>query len=370
MEHKNQQHPVYSKDADVYLESGEDKFSALQKVIDKSGFFANVDGVFEKSGKNKEEFLIAVKPNIMTASVHEDPSPIYTDPELVEYLIDRLREKGYANIAVVEARNVYDYSYQDRTVQAVADMCGYTVKNYRIEDLSEQKEPFDYGGVLGPHTVGRTWRDADYRISFAKNKTHWQSYYTGCLKNVYGCLPAWDKMKDYHGKGREFYQCTILSAHHFPVHFGFLDAWVSGDGFSGYIRDADPNHTKTIFAGENILCLDWVMGEKMGLDPAKNPVIREGTQLWGTPKSTPIGDMTPYSNWKNVSAFSIAAIDKMEELYWISRFSSRCLACYMDKRFPPVKKGQWFFGTVQAISRFLGCIFSSKQRKKRKALKR
>jgi uncharacterized protein (DUF362 family) len=359
-------HPVYSKDASVYIETGEDKFKVMQQAIDNSSFLTHVAEEWRQSGKSKEEFLIAIKPNIMTASVYEDPSPVYTDPKLVEYVIKQLIQEGYTNIAVVEARNVYQYSYQGRTVKAVAQLAGFSSEGYRVVDLSEEQEPYNYGSVLGHHYVGRTWRDADYRISFAKNKSHWQCYYTGCLKNIYGCLPAWDKMKVYHGKGKEFYECCILILDHFPVHFGFLDAWVSGDGFSGHVRDANPNHTRSIFASENIMALDWVMGEKMNIDPALNYVIQEAMHRWGTVHINRVGNMTPWKPWKNVSALTVLMLDVMEEAYWISRFFSRCFASYQDKRFPPVKRGQWFFGTVQAAVRFFESIFSAKRRGRKK----
>jgi uncharacterized protein (DUF362 family) len=95
----------------------------------------------------------------------------------------------------VESHNVYGTYFQDRTVENVAKMVGYSGEGYNLVDLTLTKEPYDYGdNELGKHYAGPAWRDADYRISFAKNKTHWQCYYTGCLKNVYGCLPEMDKL--------------------------------------------------------------------------------------------------------------------------------------------------------------------------------
>ena len=352
-----EEHPIYSKDATVYIETGNDKFETLQRTLEVSRFLDRVNSVFTGSGKSRAEFLVAIKPNMMTASVRMEGSPIYTDPQLVEYVIERLRDDGFRNIAVVEARNVYDYSYQNRSVRAVAEMVGYSGNGYRIEDLSEQKEPFNYGGVLGEHVVGRTWRDADYRISFAKNKTHWQCFYTGCMKNIYGCLPEWDKMKWYHGRGIEFYQCCILILDKLPVHFGFLDAWVSADGFSGHVRDGKPNHTKTIFASENILALDWVMGEKMNIDPGSNYVIQEATRRWVRGQIVRKGDLTPWQPWTNVRGFTVAALDAIEEMYWVSRFFSRAFASKQDKRFPPVSRVQWLFGILQRITRLFERIF-------------
>jgi uncharacterized protein (DUF362 family) len=240
----------------------------------------------------------------------------------------------------------------------VAELVGYDESlGYRIEDLSEQKVPFNYGGVLGHHSVGRTWMEADYRISFAKNKTHWQCFYTGCLKNIYGCLPEWDKMKHYHGRGREFFECCILILDAFPVHFGFLDAWVSGDGFSGHVRDANPNQTKTIFASPNILALDWVMGEKMSINPAANYVIQEALLHWEKPSINREGDMSPWSPWVNVKQLTVSLLDSAEEAYTFSRFMSRAFASSQDKRFPPVKKGQWLFGPLQRISQVFERLF-------------
>lgn len=344
-------HAIYSRDAHVHLLTGTDKLQALDAAVADSGFIARLEAVHSESGKSKGEFLVAIKPNIMTASIQEEASPVYTDPQLVERLIAVIRDRGFTNVAVVESRNVYDYSYQKRCVPAVAAMAGYSSDGYRIEDLSEQMEPFDYGGVLGEHVVGRTWRDADFRISFAKNKTHWQCYYTACMKNIYGCLPQPDKMRHYHGKGREFYQCCILILDAFPVHFGFMDAWVSGDGFSGHVRDSRPNRTRTIFASENVYALDWVAGEKMRVKPQRNAVVREAMKAWGPVNITRHGDLTPWPDWTNVRSFVIWFLDIAEEWYLVSKISSRALASQQDERFPPKQSWQWLFGPIQRAVR-------------------
>jgi hypothetical protein len=93
----------------------------------------------------------------------------HTDPELVEYLIDRLWERGFENIKVVESRNVLGKWYENRDVRTVAQVAGYSSKNYEIVDLTLEAIPFTFGGELDEDFVGRTWLETDYRISFAKN---------------------------------------------------------------------------------------------------------------------------------------------------------------------------------------------------------
>lgn len=340
----------YSHDAKVYVIKGDDKFATFRQAVADSRFVKHVIDTWKASGKSKDEFRIAIKPNIMTASVYEVDSPVYTDPALVEDLIRILREEGFSQFSVVESHNVYDYSYTGRHVTAVAEMCGYTGQGYTIADLTEDQVPFDYGGVLGQHPAGRVWLEADYRISFAKNKTHWQCYYTACIKNVYGCLPLADKMRHYHGKDIEFFQAAVLIAEALPVQFGFMDAWTSGDGFAGHVRDPKPNKTHTIFASENIYALDIVAGWKMNIDPSKNFVITEARQRWGEITPTVVGDDTPWPDWRNVRPISVSFFNWFEEFYWLTRLSSRAFASSQDPRFPPVKRGQGVFGILQRLS--------------------
>lgn len=345
----------YAQPSTVHVVHGSEKLVTFREAVDAAGFEAHLDAAWQNSGKPKSEFAVAIKPNIMTAARHEPDSPVYTDPAMVEALVARVRAAGFEDVAIVESQNVFKYSYEGRTVSAVAEMCGYRPHGYRIVDLSDDAEAveIDYGGALGRSPAGRTWLEADYRISFAKNKTHWQCYYTACLKNVYGCLPLWDKMRHYHGKDIEFFQAAILCAEAMPVHFGFLDAWTSGDGLSGHVRDAKPNQTRTVMACENIVALDYVAGEKMGLEPTDNVVVREALDRWGMPTIQRVGDVSPYPDWTNVRPFVVRTLDTVEEMYRLSRFFSRSFASDMDPRFPPVARHQWFYGITQAAARFI-----------------
>lgn len=70
----------------VVVIKDEDKFKAFDQVIEQSDFFEVLKANWEKSNKSKNDFLIAIKPNLMMAYTkpEKDPSTI-TDQELVEY---------------------------------------------------------------------------------------------------------------------------------------------------------------------------------------------------------------------------------------------------------------------------------------------
>jgi len=81
-------------------------------------------------------FFIIIKPNFMFMYSKKDIST-FTDPILVEYLVDRIYERGYRNIAVADARSSYGGFFKNREVKTVAKYIGLSEKNYRIIDLSE-----------------------------------------------------------------------------------------------------------------------------------------------------------------------------------------------------------------------------------------
>ena len=78
-----------------------DKFQALDRVLNITQFDALIESKQATSGKSLDDFQIAIKPNFMFAYDKRDHTT-YTDPELVHHLVKRLRGRGFAKIKVVE----------------------------------------------------------------------------------------------------------------------------------------------------------------------------------------------------------------------------------------------------------------------------
>ncbi|MDH5542056.1 MAG: DUF362 domain-containing protein, partial [Nitrospinota bacterium] len=333
---KEAKDPKITPPTTVIALKGDDKFKLLEDVVKQTGFIDVLNDHFKKSGKtDKNNFSVVIKPNFMFLHHIKDYST-YTDPELVEALVDKIHYEGYTNITIVEAQSTLGNYFNNRDVLSVAKYVGYSEnKNYKIVDLTKTMVEYDYGGRLGKHCVGPAWRDADFRISFAKNKTHVFCNYTLTLKNIYGTLPMQNKLKEYHTK-REYDWPTIESMKHFWVHFGFIDAFSSADGQFGVIVDPKPNHTKTIIGGENLIAVDWVGAKKMGLDPDDPNVGRFlplAVEAFGKPEEIKwVGDKSVYQPWENVSEVFIRSLDLLEEAYHFSNFFFSGVAA-MDKHF-------------------------------------
>ena len=280
-----------------------DKIKALDSVLDITKFLDLVKDKWQASGKPQSEFLIIIKPNFMFAYNKSDHTT-YTDPELVSHLVEVLRDRGgFKNIAVVEAQSTYGQFFDKRSVLEVAEYVGYVVDGsagYKLVDLTEDRsEDQNLGSHLGRHPVPLTWRDADFRISFAKNKTHAYAYYTLTLKNIYGALPLADKFSEYHTE-RDIYHTTMEYLRAFPVHYGLIDAYLSADGPFGIFADPEPNITETIIGGKDLVAVDWVGATKMGLDPKISQYMELAVKAFGKPEIKLVGDPNPYRPWLNV----------------------------------------------------------------------
>ena len=310
-----------------------DKFKALKSVLETTNFFQKLDKACESSGKSKEDFAIIVKPNFMFMYSTKDRST-YTDPELVEYLITAMHDRGYRNLAVGEARSTYGTFFTNREVKTVAEYIGLKGSNYRIIDLSEAEglEEYQFSGKLGKHPVNREWKNADFRISFAKNKTHVYTYYTLTIKNIYGALSKENKFLEYHHE-RDIFSTTIEFIKHFPIHFGFIDAYVSADGPFGIFADKDPNKTETIIGSEDIVATDWVGAEKMGVDPMISNYMKQAVEAFGKPQITLTGDRTIYPDWVNAwDVFPPFLFKGVDRYYYFGNLVYSVFA-YMDPKF-------------------------------------
>lgn len=68
-------------------------------------------------------------------------------------------------------------------------------------------------------------------------------------------LPLANKFKEYHC-GRGIYGSAIDYLTAFPVDYGLVDAWLSADGPFGIFADPDPNHTRTVIGGADLVAVD------------------------------------------------------------------------------------------------------------------
>jgi uncharacterized protein (DUF362 family) len=285
--------------------------------------------------------MVFVNPNSFKALV--------TDKELVERLVDRIRGLGFTGISVCEAQNDVGSMFKGHNVQRISELIGYKPNGrYTIINLSEESLTFKYiykkknEMEEWKDKVGKSWKEADFRITFAKCKTHEHDWMTLGVKNVYGCFPPANKVWRYHIK-HEVWNVTARALLNFPVHFSLIDGWVGSDGFQGY-KIENPQQLKMFFGGVDAVAVDMEVFKRAGLDPLKSHFLRTAAeQLYDGkyPEYIVKGDeKTLFSDickWVNIKDETVKQIDCFEEIYaaW-PIINLKMVAKYVDfKTFPP-----------------------------------
>jgi uncharacterized protein (DUF362 family) len=335
----------------VVVESGRNrsKFNLLDAALEKVQFVNLLEIVRRKSQKSKTAFLIVIKPNL--AMFFKEKVTV-TDPELVEHLVDRLHDIGYTNVALGEAQNTFLKWLHNREIPNIARAIGYLFttpkgRKYQVFDLARDGIPCDFPPEysLAGIPISKVWQEADFRINFAKNKTHEEYLYTLCLKNLLGAIPLDDKHLHFHSRLKVWDVCLEMNEQ-FPVDFNIIDAYVSNHGNVGS-QVLNAIETRTIIAGHNAILVDWVGAIKMGIDPYLSPLNSKALKLIGLPDNYQvIGSLTPYKGWRNVHPLISDSFLRLDEAEAITRVFWPASFIVNSQLFPWKKK---FYKWVNAI---------------------
>lgn len=303
----------------AFTDHQEDRVALFERTLAEGRFFESLEIALTVSGKGKENFFIVIKPNISMMLRRADIGT-YTDPVFVIHLLRLLLARGYTRLAVVESGNLYGNWFENRSVVQVAARAGYfpesracpdgglKVRDIHVQgggadhkvplvDLGRETVLHDFGGESAP--IGKTWAEADYRVTVSGLKTHFYSYYTAAIKNVYGCLPEQDKVRAYHCR-RKVGPWTARLIADFPVHYAVVAAHSAADGWMGVKMKAIFAKPHTFLAGPDIQAVDDACARLIGIPPEKNVMYR-CLARHSSPKPYRLkGNARPFKKWRNV----------------------------------------------------------------------
>jgi len=252
-------------------------------------------------GKPLSELRVAIKPAFMMGYDRRDRSMI-TDRELVVELGRFLGECGCNDVTVVEGRNLYDQFYNNRSVLNVAQYFDISSPDFRVVDLSDEQVPHEYFRGMAQYTVGKTWKDADLRISFAKMRSHPVESVHLTIANLEGIGARCDQFL-FTERQAERETATMMLMDEFPPHLSILDAYEqAADGLVGIMGCPRPATPLRFYAGRDALAVDMVASRHMGLnDPREATNLRAACHWFGDPEeSIEIdGPDEPLPDWRS-----------------------------------------------------------------------
>ncbi len=338
----------------------DDKLAVFRKLLDDAGLAAQITERARKLGKSLSELRVAIKPTFMLGYHRKDVSHI-TDPLLVNELAGFLRGLGCGDVAVVEAPNIYERFYANRTVHTVAEYFGFSSPHYRLVDTSQEQVPHSYGRGLSQYTIGQTWGAADFRISFSKLRSHAVEMVSLAISNVesLGALCA-----DYLFTERQAHRETavMMLLDDFPPHFALLEGYdTAADGLLGVMGCPRPPAPRRFYAGADALSVDLVAARHLGLtNPQQSRMLHAACHWFGDPSSRieVIGTDTPIRGWRGPYRNEFTALLSFfaYPVYQLGSGRGTLFVPQMDERaFPPVKKvGVRVRGTRRLLQMLLG----------------
>ena len=281
-------------------ERAEDKLPLFRRLLDAAGLRRRLEECARAGGKPIGELRIAIKPSFMLGYHRKDRSCL-TDPELVRELARYLRAAGAGDIAVVESPNIYDQFYRHRSVPEVARYFDIPAPEFRLVDLGDDQVPHAYGRGMAQYSVGRTWRDADFRISFAKLRSHPVEHVHLSIANTEGLGMRCDHFLFAERQAqRESAVMTLLGD--FPPHFALIEGYdLAPDGILGAMGSPRPKAPRRLYAGADALAVDVVAARHLGLrDPRQSSMLRAAFHWFGDPSAATqvIGPDEPVAGWR------------------------------------------------------------------------
>jgi uncharacterized protein (DUF362 family) len=330
---------------DVFVVEGHavaEKLPLFGKLLDDAGLAQQLAERAAHLRKPVGEMSVAIKATFILGYHHRDRSPL-TDPVLLDALGRRLRELGCADVALVEERNIYDRFFQNRSVAAVAQYFGIASPHFRIVDAAVEQVPHVYARGLGQDSVSRTWKEADFRITFPKVRSHPIQLALLSVANVGGIGARWDTMI-FAERQAQLETGIMMLLDAFPPHFALLDAYECvPDGLMGMMGSGSPRCPKRLYAGADALAVDTVAGRHIGMkNPDESSYLRAARHWFGAACSAlprVIGPDTPIRGWRSPYETDLSTLMSFLA-YPVYEFGSGRGALFvpeMDERaFPPI----------------------------------
>ena len=322
--------------------SGESQTQAFRRLLKESDLAGAVRQRAMSLDKPLADLRVVVKTCFMLGYHRRDPSPL-VDPALIRDLAAYLCEVGCGMPTVADNRNQYDRFFQHRTVAEVARYFALEPDGFRLVDLSEDQQPHDYGRGMGQTTVARCWREADFRISFGKVRSHPTDMALLSLANLEG---VGGRVDDFLFAERQADRGTALmmTLNDFPVHFALLDSYAHvPDGLAGMIGCPRPKQPRRFYAGRDALTVDCVVLRHLGVkEPGTASLLRAACHWFGgwPEKVEVVGLDQPIPHWKGPYSNSLYALISLFALpvyTWGSGRGSLFVPLMDPAAFPPVQ---------------------------------
>ncbi len=315
--------------------------SAFMRVLQDADFITAIVNRAAASNLALPEMKIVIKVPFMMAYDHKDQSPI-VDLEMLRELCTQIHEITGRAPTLVERGNIYERFHQGRDVKSVAAYLGIDETHYGpVVDMGTDQVAHEYPRGLGLSSISQTWRDADFRISFGKLRSHSSDHLVGAVANLEGVGPRWDDYIFFE-RSVDFAAAQSTLVTEFPAHFAIMDAGeLTPDGMVGVMGHPDAGSVRRYYASTDAVILDQCLFAHLGLLAASSSVLREILYWRGESLSEyrVLGMADPIRGWKGPHSNDFCALLSLfsHPFYEYTGRGRLFVPIFDEKFFPPVR---------------------------------
>jgi len=239
---------------------------SVQEILASLRIICDSAGMPDPNGKT-----VLLKPNILSDALPE--KAITTRPEVIQAMIQLLKEKGAARILVGDSPGINGPGFLPRLsgIDAVCRAEGVSWCDFS-KDTRLHTIPGTYGRKLPLPAI---LDEVDLLVSMAKMKTHQLMYVTGCVKNLFGTVPGLHKSQCHmmYPTRESFSRMMAGLYNELKPSFGIMDAVIAmeGSGPAG----GSPRHMGLLLASTDCTALDVAQSTIMGYQPLSIPLTKE-----------------------------------------------------------------------------------------------
>ncbi|MCX5751730.1 MAG: DUF362 domain-containing protein [Candidatus Saganbacteria bacterium] len=242
---------------------------ALREAFDALGGIAT----FIKPG-NK----VLLKVNALQSAKPEQAAT--THPAIVKIVAKLVKEAG--GIPLVgdspgDARAHISKVLEVTGIKKAAEEAGAEILEFQKENLEVIKSPS--GSKCVPLiNISKVVLNADVIINLPKLKTHGFTLFTGAIKNLYGCVPGFNKAL-YHFQAARLDQFAQLIVDIYEIVKPTLNIM---DGITAMEGDGpgagDPKHVGALLVSTDAVAMDAVAAALVGYKPKEIPITEEAAK--------------------------------------------------------------------------------------------
>lgn len=222
----------------------------------------NLIGGLKKFVKKGQKVLI--KPNLLSPRNPQDA--VTTHPAVIKAVAEEvLRLSAQPTIADIPGYIHLGGDFLEKTgIAKISQELNIPAVPLERDGFMEVK--VKEGKHLKSIFIAKMVKDVDVIINLPKAKTHMQTYFSGAVKNMFGCIPSRERKRVHSFGGYEKFSQVVVDIYSTMVPtVNIIDAVVGMEGTGP--SQGTPKKLGAILCSEDAVALDWVTTYLMGYKP-------------------------------------------------------------------------------------------------------